>query len=160
MGAPASSSYSGLWFDRENSRLEFYLNGVKIGHFTTGFNLTASTGTGLGYATGAGGAVTQITSRSTGVTLNTLTGTITGDGTSLAAESIATFTVTNSTVALRDTVILSVVSGPTGASPKFHVSRVAAGEFDITASNDVAAGGTADTGAPIINFAVIKAVNA
>ena len=132
--------------------------GITIG--SSGFLLTAPTGTGLGYGTGAGGAVTQSTSRSTGVTLNTLCGTITGDASSLAAETIATFTVTNSTVALRDTVVLSVVSGPTGAATHFHVSAVAAGSFNITASNDVAAGGTADTGAPIINFAVIKAVNA
>lgn len=113
---------------------------------------------GIGYATGAGGAVTQITNRSTGVTLNTICGTITGDATSLAAGAEAVFTVTNSAVALRDTIVLSVVSGPTANTSVFSVSAVAAGSFGIKIHNLHAS--TADTGAPIINFAVIKAVNA
>jgi hypothetical protein len=112
---------------------------------------------GIGYSTGAGGAVTQATSRTTGVTLNTITGTITGNATSLAAATRAVFTVTNSTVALRDTVLISLVSGPTADTSQFFVSAVAAGSFNITIANLNAA--TADTGAPIINFAVIKAAN-
>lgn len=162
---PVSPIHNGWRWDRGNSRLDFYYRGTRVGHINAS-GLTGILGLfsnspsdGIGYTTGAGGAVTQLTSRATGVTLNTITGTITGRGDSLAAETIATFTVTNSRVALRDVVILSVVSGPTGAATHFHVSAVAAGSFDITASNDVAAGGTADTGAPIINFAIIKAVN-
>lgn len=118
---------------------------------------TASGSTGIGYSTGAGGAVTQASTRATGVTLDTICGTITGDATSLAAATRATFTVTNSKVTLRDTVVLSVVSGPTADTSKFFVTAVAAGSFDITAANLNAA--TADTGAPIINFAIIKAAN-
>jgi hypothetical protein len=113
---------------------------------------------GIGYSTGAGGAITQITSRATGVILNTICGTITGDNTSLAAATRATFTVTNSAVNIRDTILLSVVSGPTADTSKFFVTAVTTGSFDITAANLNAA--TADTGVPIINFAVIKAANA
>lgn len=119
---------------------------------------TAPTGGGIGYATGAGGAVTQITNRSTGVTINKLTGTITGDATSLAGLAEAEFVVTNSTVALRDTVVLSLVSGPTANTSQVSVSAVAAGSFTIKIRNMHAT--AADTGAPIINFAVFKAVNA
>lgn len=119
---------------------------------------TAPTGGGVGYATGAGGAVSQLTNRSTGVTINTLCGTITGDATSLAGLAEATFVVTNSAVALRDTIILSLVSGPTANTSQVSVSAVAAGSFTIKIRNMHAT--TADTGAPIINFAVLKAANA
>jgi hypothetical protein len=112
--------------------------------------------TGLGYVTAQGAAVTQTGSRAGAVTCNALCGVITGDATSLAAEASATFVVTNSFVAIGDVVVLSVRSGPTSGATDFRVSAVAAGSFSITAQNGNVAGGTADTGAPIINFAVIK----
>lgn len=119
-----------------------------------------STGGKIGYATGAGGAVTQITNRSTGVTLSELTGTITTDTTSLAAEAAATFTVTNTLVEIGDVVVVSIRSGSNGGNTKVFISTVAAGSFAIRVANDNAAAGTAETGAIIINFAVIKAVAA
>jgi hypothetical protein len=123
-----------------------------------GVTLTSPTGTGLGYGTGAGGAVAQITSRSTGVTLNTLTGTITGNATSLAGLVEAEFVVTNSTVAIGDVPLLALRSGPTPNTSQVSVSVVAAGSFTIKIRNEHAT--TADTGAPIINFIIIKAVSA
>jgi hypothetical protein len=60
-----------------------------------GFTSSAPTGVGIGYATGAGGAVTQATDRTTGVTLSKLTGQITTNNASLAAGAEAEFTVTN-----------------------------------------------------------------
>lgn len=125
----------------------------------TGTSLTAtgtivSTGTaGVGYATGAGGAVTQITSRTTGVTLNKTTGAITlfsAAGTTVAA----TFTVTNSTVAATDVIILNQNSGTDLYD--LMVTAVAAGSFNITFRTT---GGTT-TETPVFNFAVIKAVAA
>jgi len=125
----------------------------------TGTSLTAtgtivSTGTaGVGYATGAGGAVTQITSRTTGVTLNKTTGAITmfsAAGTTTAA----TFTVTNSTVAATDVVILNQKSGTDLYD--LMVTAVAAGSFNLTFRTT---GGTT-TETPVFNFAVIKAVAA
>ena len=68
--------------------------------------VTSSGTAGVGYATGAGGTVTQGTSRTTGVTLNKTAGAITlfsAAGTTTAA----TFTVTNSTVAATDVIILN-----------------------------------------------------
>jgi len=62
---------------------------------------------------GAGATVTQITSRATGVTINALSGQITGDNSSLAAAAEATFIVTNSRVAAIDVVCVSLASGAT-----------------------------------------------
>lgn len=126
---------------------------------TSGGLTSTSATAGIGYATGAGGAVSQATDRTTGVTLNKVTGAITTQATSLAAGAEVTFTVTNSTVAVGDTVIASVRSGPTsGVNTFVTVTTVAAGSFNLTLNNPHAS--TADTGAAIINFAVIKAVGA
>ena len=106
---------------------------------------------GIGYATGAGGAVTQITSRTTGVTLNTVSGATTMFSAAGSATA-ATFTVTNSTVAATDVVHLAQKSGTNLYN--FMVTAIAAGSFNITFFTT---GGTA-TDAPVINFEVIKAV--
>jgi len=125
----------------------------------TGTSLTAtgaivSTGTaGVGYATGAGGAVTQITSRTTGVTLNKTSGAITLVSAAGSATA-ATFTVTNSTVAATDVIILNQKSGTDLYD--LMVTAVAAGSFNITFRTT---GGTT-TETPVFNFAVIKAVAA
>ena len=123
----------------------------------TGTSLTAtgtivSTGTaGVGYATGAGGSVTQITSRTTSVTLNKTTGAITlfsAAGTTTAA----TFTVNNTTVAATDVIILNQKSGTDLYN--LMVTAVTANSFNITFRTT---GGTT-TETPVFSFAVIKAV--
>jgi hypothetical protein len=125
----------------------------------TGTSLTAtgtivSTGTaGVGYGTGAGGAVTQGTSRTTGVTINKTSGAITLFSAAGSATA-ATFTVTNSTVAATDVIILNQKSGTDLYDLK--VTAVAAGSFNITFNTT---GGTT-TEQPVFNFAVIKAVAA
>jgi len=118
----------------------------------TGFTMTKDTA-GLGYGTGTGGAVTQATSRTTGVTLNKTNGAIT----LVSAAGTATwqsFTVTNSTVAATDVVILSQKSGTD--LYMLEVTAVAAGSFRISFATT---GGTT-TEQPVFNFAVIKAVAA
>ena len=118
---------------------------------------------GVGYATGAGGAVTQITDRTTGVTMvpnPCMSGAITTHNASLAAEVSADFIVTNSGCALGDVVVVSIRSGSNGGNTAVSVTTVTAGTFTIKVSNNNAAGGTAETGAIIINFAIIKAVSA
>lgn len=127
---------------------------------TAGLTSSGPTGAGIGYATGAGGAVTQATDRSTGVTLSKLTGAVTTNNASLAAEAAAEFTVTNTTVAATDVVVVSQKSGSNGGNTNVYVSGTAAGSFKITVANNNAAAGTAETGAIIINFAVIKGVAA
>ena len=118
---------------------------------------TGPVGSGcLGYASGLNGTVTQITNRATGVTLNTLTGQITTINTSLAAAVNAVFTVTNSTVAISDVVLVAIQSGSNGGNTAVYVQSVAAGSFVISVSNLNDTGGTAETGAIIINFCVVK----
>lgn len=106
---------------------------------------------GLGYGIGSGGTVTQETSRTTGVTINKTNGAITmfSAAGSTSAES---FTVTNDKVALTDTIILCQRNGTNLYD--LMVTAVANGSFQITFRTT---GGTA-TDAPVINFAVIKAV--
>lgn len=115
-----------------------------------------TTGIGFKSANGAGGTVTQITTRSTGVTLNKLCGQITMDATSLAAGAEAVFIVTNSKVAATDVVVACAASGQTALTSVAVVSAVAAGSFSITVTNLSAV--TADTGAMVINFIVLKSV--
>ena len=125
----------------------------------TGTSLTAtgtivSTGTaGVGYAAGAGGTVVQITSRTTGVTLNKTTGSITLVSAAGSATA-ATFTVTNSTVAASDVIILNQKSGTDLYD--LMVTAVATGSFNITFRTT----GGATTETPVFNFAVIKGVTA
>lgn len=111
---------------------------------------------GYGTGNGAGGAVTQATNRATGVTLNTLSGQITTNAASLAAEASAVFTVTNSKVAATDVVLVSIASGTVALNTDVVVSAVAAGSFNLTVINNNAAAGTAETGAIVINFVVIR----
>jgi hypothetical protein len=105
----------------------------------TGASLAAtgaitSSGGGIGYATGAGGTVAQITSKATGVTLNKLTGEITMHNAALAANTAVTFTLTNSTIAATDVMTVNVVSGATAGA--YFVNPVCqAGAAQITVRN-------------------------
>jgi hypothetical protein len=112
--------------------------------------LYVSTG-GLGYGTGSGGAVTQITSKSTAVTLNKTNGTITTSNAALGAGATATFTVTNSTMTATDVVLVMARN----ANYSVRANDPAAGSFTITLKNE--SGGSLSD-AVVINFAVIKAV--
>jgi hypothetical protein len=124
----------------------------------TGALSSSSPSAGIGYVTGAQGtAVVQATDRTTTVVCNGICGKITTQATSLAAQESVAFTVTNSSVALTDTVIVNIRSGPTGLKTIATVTTVAAGSFKINLFNTDAS--VADTGAAIINFAVIKAAD-
>lgn len=105
---------------------------------------------GTGWKTGSGGAVTQITSRATGVTLSKRVGQITTTADSLAAVTIAAFIVTNTTVAATDNVIVTKVSGDVDTS--IWVSAVGAGSFTVSLLNNHAS--AADTTALVLNFEV------
>ena len=115
--------------------------------------LSSNTTSGIGYATGVGGSVTQSTSRTTGVALNKLCGKIVLVS-AAGSATWNTFTVTNTTVAATDVVICEQATGAN--TYNVIVSAVAAGSFKVSVSAVV---GTA-TEAPALNFAVIKAVQA
>lgn len=130
------------------------LQNVGAGNVTSsGAVLSSSASGGTGYTTGAGGAVTQLTSRSTGVTLNTVTGAITGINTSLAATTAVTFTVTDSAVAATDKILVHLASGGS-VTTSYYCSAVAAGSFNITLYNENTV--TADTTTPVMGFEVLK----
>lgn len=120
--------------------------------------VTVSGAGSLGYAagTGAGASVPQATNRTTGVTINALTGAITTNNTSLAAEAAAAFVVTNNKVAIGDVVLICQRSGAVGVMTDVVVIAVAAGSFTIAVMNGNVAAGTAETGAIVINFIVLK----
>lgn len=115
--------------------------------------LSSSPTNGIGYTTGSGGTVTQATNKSTGVTLNTVTGAITMNGAALAAAAEATFVVTNSAVALGDVVTVCHSSAGTSGAYAAVCSAIAAGSFSVTVSN-WSAGSLSE--AIVISFAVIK----
>ena len=94
-------------------------------------------------------SVTQTTSRSTGVTLNGLTGKITLVSEAVSAGSVVSFTVTNSSVSSTDLVNVHQVSG---TSPLFvSCTGVSAGSFRVSITSPVAiSAATAD-----IRFIVI-----
>ncbi len=71
---------------------------------------TKDTG-GVGYGTGAGGTVTQATSKSTTVTLNKPCGAITMNNAALAAGAAVSFGFSNSSIGFQDIVDLQVVGG-------------------------------------------------
>lgn len=100
--------------------------------------------------------VTQITNRSTGVTLNSTAGQITTDDTSLAAGAEAKFVVTNDKVTAKSCIIAHAASGQTADTSVVNVVAVADGSFTLQLTN--LNGSTADTGAMVINFVVIDVV--
>lgn len=65
----------------------------------------------LGYASGAGGVVTQLTSKSTTVTLNRICGSITTSNSALAAGATATFIMNNTLIEQYDEITLTPFYG-------------------------------------------------
>ena len=109
-----------------------------------------------GYITGEGGTVTQATSKATAVTLSKKCGQITMHNASLAADTTVSFTLTNSTIAATDLLVLNHVSGGTAGAYLLN-AQAAAGSASINVRN-VTAGALGE--AIVIGFAVIKAVTA
>jgi hypothetical protein len=110
----------------------------------------------IGYAASGQGTVTQITSKSTGVTLNKSAGRITMNDAALAAGAAVSFVLTNSTISINDTIIVNVSSNTTGSALgayTTYVSYLASGSALITLRNLTAA--TSYSEAVIINFAIV-----
>lgn len=122
----------------------------------TGALSSSSPSAGIGYATGAGGTVAQITSKATGVALNALSGAITLNNANLAAGTIVSFVLTDTSIVATDVLILNHISGGTVGSYTLN-AQAAAGSATINVRNNTA-GGLAE--AIVIQFVVIKAVNA
>lgn len=126
------------------------IQGVQGNAGPAGPNITTSA---FGYGAGAGGTVTQLTSKATTVVLNKLSGKITTHNAALAAAAEVSFTVTNSTVAAADVVVVNHSTGGTGGAYEVQANTLAAGSFKITLGN-VSAGSLSE--AIGINFIIIK----
>jgi hypothetical protein len=106
----------------------------------------------LGYTAEASGTVTQLTDKSTAVTLNKSAGQITLNGASLANITNVSFTLNNSTISANDVVILSVASGATAGAYNCWISSKTSGSCVITIRNF---SGGALSEAFVLNFAVL-----
>ena len=106
----------------------------------------------LGYTAAAQGSVTQLTDKSTGVTLNKSAGQITMNGAALAGGAAATFTLTNNLISAKDVIILNVGSVGTAGAYTCYVSSLAAGSA-VLALRNLTAGSLSE--AVVINFAII-----
>lgn len=126
---------------------------VEVSKDMTGTSILASTT--LGYTTGNGGTVTQLTSINTAVTLNKTSGTITLVQHSFAQGQVDSFTLNNTTISATDVIILSLQDG----SEELTVTAtdVANNSCQITLKNGTNT--PANSLTVKINFAVIKAVN-
>ena len=112
---------------------------------------------GIGYTTGVGGTVTQVTSKGTSVELNKLCGRITMHNETLAAGAAATFLFGNSLAGENDTLLVSVKEYG-GANENYAattMTRNGGGGFFISIRN-MSANPLSD--AVPLNFAVIKGV--
>ena len=127
--------------------------GSPLTHVEVDANFTNLNTDKAGYITGEGGTVTQATSKATAVTLNKKCGQITMNAAALAAATTVTFSMTNSTIAATDLLVLNHVSGGTAGAYLLN-AQAAAGSVSINVRN-ITAGSLAE--AIVIGFAVIKA---
>ena len=130
---------------------------VNTGGITGAGGITAQAA--IGYETGAGGAVTQITSAVTAVTLNTVTGEITTFALTNVAGVDHSFTLTNSQIGADDLIIVhtKTYGGTADGIPVVKVQSVAAGSCVLNVNNQ---GAVALDALAVISFAVIKGVAA
>jgi hypothetical protein len=107
----------------------------------------------IGFGPAGYGTVTQLTSKTQGVTLNAKCGVVTMHNAALTASSVVQFTMTNSAITGTDVVIANCGSGG-GTAGSYTVScvSVAAGSAIFRVTN-TSAGSLSE--ALAINFAVI-----
>ena len=117
---------------------------------TSGLGVLAVAPTGLGYGTGAGGTVTQLTSKATAVTLNKPTGQITMNNAALAAGATVSFSVFNSICGQNDVAVVSAYNNANYRVTVLYNKNI---EFAIQVTNTT--GGSLSE-ALVINFAIIK----
>lgn len=126
------------------------LGTTSVGALTIGGNVTGNilTTGAIGWRSGAGGSVTQGTSRTTAVTINEYCGRIILFSTA-GSTSWQSFTVNNSRVSANDTIIVNQRTG----TDKYMtlVTAVGAGSFEITFATT---GGTTSE-APQFGFSVL-----
>ena len=106
----------------------------------------------IGYGTAAQGAVTQLTDKGTGVTLNKSAGRITMNSAALAGNTAITFTLTNNLISANDVIITNVSGGGTAGAYTTYVSSMTTGSAVLTLRN-LTSGSLSE--AVIVNYAII-----
>ena len=107
----------------------------------------------LGYSAAGQGTVTQLTNKSTAVTLNKSAGRITMNNASLATATNATFTLNNNLISANDSVVLTISGGQaTPGSYNVFANSLATGSVSITLRN-ISGGSLSE--AVVVNFAII-----
>ena len=120
-------------------------------------NIIETSGVAFGYGVGSGGTVTQLTSKSTTVTLNRPTGQIIMNNASLAAGAIVQFNLSNSLVSPTDNIELTLRQSSSIVPILIELTyAVESGLVQIgVRNNHTSALGEAF----VLNFAIIKGTN-
>ena len=159
-----SGTFGALTFGGDDA-VTFDATGIQAGSYKPGSIVAAdfadgalieNAPAGLGYGSGAGGTVTQATSKSTPVTLNKPCGQITMNAASLASGGVVEFQLFNTTIAHKDVVLVSFAQAAGifgGSYLVWAVPAIAAGSVYIELLNRT---GGALAEAVVLNFAVIK----
>ena len=122
-------------------------------YISTPTNNTIAAAPAIGFGPAGYGIVTQLTSKSQGVTVNAKCGVVTMHNAALASNTAIQFTMTNSAITGTDVVIVTGGSGGgTAGSYQAHCVSVAAGSAIFRVVNT--SGGSLSE-AVAINFAVI-----
>lgn len=123
-------------------------------------NLLLTSGTGaLGYGAGAGGTVTQLTSKSTAVTLNKPSGQINMNNASLAAGATTAFQLFNNLIKQGDLILVNYSSVPavSNYSIRVYTPNNADGYCYIVLKNE---SGSSLSDVVGLTFSLIKGANA
>ena len=106
----------------------------------------------IGYTAGAQGTVTQLTDKTTAVTLNKSMGRITMANAALSGNTAVSFTLNNSLISTNDTIIVNISGGATTGAYTTYVTSMTAGSAILTLRNLT---GTSYSEAVILNYAII-----
>jgi hypothetical protein len=106
----------------------------------------------IGYSAAGQGAVTQLTDKSTAVTLNKSAGQITMNAASLAATTNVTFTLNNNLITAKDVIIVNVTGVATASAYNSWVANMTTGSASITLRNTT---GGALAESVVLNYAII-----
>ena len=135
-----------------SNELQAWTAGTKRMVIDASGNVEIRSAATLGYGSGAGGTVTQATSKSTSVTLAKPCGTITMHNAALGAGATVTFQVNNNLVSQTDCIVVNSVDD-FGAAYVATASEVWDGYFYIRVTNNTAG---SRSEAVRINFTVLN----
>ena len=145
-----ASALSAMYVNHNSRNVNFQADVLAVGNIK-------STGGAIGYTNGvgAGGTVTQPTSKATGVILNKVSGDITMNNAALAAGAIVSFVLTDSFIEATDTLDLNHISGGTPGAYSLN-ARCGSGVATIDVRNNT--GGSLSE-AIVIRFGLNKRAN-